>query len=57
MSKSAITPSFSGRIDSMCAGVRPSIRFASVPTARMSPVRVLTDTIDGSFSTMPWPRT
>ena len=33
MSKSAITPSFNGRIAWMWPGVRPIIRFASVPTA------------------------
>ena len=34
MSKSAITPSFSGRMAWMWPGVRPSMRFASAPTAR-----------------------
>ncbi len=57
MSKSAMTPSFSGRIASMWPGVRPSIRLASVPTASGRPLRVLIATIDGSSSTMPWPRT
>ena len=38
-SKSAITPSFSGRIALIVDGVRPSIRFASAPTAWTSPVR------------------
>ena len=37
-SKSAITPSLSGRIAVMLSGVRPIIRFASWPTARISPV-------------------
>jgi len=32
-SKSAITPSFSGRIALIVPGVRPSMRFASRPTA------------------------
>ena len=32
-SKSAITPSFSGRCAEMVAGVRPSMRSASLPTA------------------------
>ena len=57
MSKSAITPSFRGRIDWMWPGVRPTIRLASLPTARMSPVWALIVTIDGSLSTTPWPRT
>src|SRR2546430_13343404 len=34
ISKSAITPSFIGRIATMLPGVRPSILFASSPTAR-----------------------
>ena len=38
-SKSAITPSFSGRIAEIVPGVRPSIRLASIPTAWTSPVR------------------
>ena len=33
MSKSAITPDFIGRIAIMLPGVRPSMRFASAPTA------------------------
>ena len=37
-SKSAMTPSFSGRTALMWPGVRPIIRFASLPTARMWPV-------------------
>ena len=36
-SKSAITPSFSGRIAEIVPGVRPSIRLASTPTACTSP--------------------
>jgi hypothetical protein len=32
-SKSAITPSFNGRMAWMVPGVRPIIRFASAPTA------------------------
>ncbi len=32
-SKSAMTPSFIGRIDWMLPGVRPSISLASLPTA------------------------
>ena len=56
-SKSAITPSFSGRIAWIVPGVRPSIRFASTPTACTSPVAESTATTDGSESTMPRPRT
>ena len=37
-SKSAITPSLSGRMAVMLSGVRPIIRLASWPTARISPV-------------------
>ena len=57
MSKSLITPSFNGRIATMFCGVRPSIRFASAPTARMAPVLVSFATTDGSLITMPRPRT
>ena len=56
-SKSAITPSFSGRIAVIVPGVRPSMRFASTPTACTSPVRWSIATTDGSESTMPRPRT
>ena len=56
-SKSAITPSFSGRIALIVPGVRPSMRFASSPTACTSPVRWSIATTDGSESTMPRPRT
>ena len=56
-SKSAITPSLSGRIASMLSGVRPIIRFASCPTARISPVVVLIATTLGSSSSTPLPRT
>jgi hypothetical protein len=38
-------------------GVRPSIRFASIPTACTSPVRWSIATTDGSESTIPRPRT
>ena len=38
-------------------GVRPIMRFASAPTARIAPFRVLTATTLGSLSTMPRPRT
>jgi len=56
-SKSAITPSLSGRTAWMWEGVRPIIRFASAPTARIAPVRVLMATTEGSFRTTPRPRT
>ena len=57
VSKSAITPSFSGRTATMFDGVRPIIRLASMPTARISPVLVFVATTDGSLSTIPRPRT
>ena len=58
--KSAITPSFIGRMAEMLPGVRPSMRLASVPTATtlfwlLALVRIATT--DGSFSTMPRSRT
>src|SRR3954452_14243773 len=56
-SKSAMTPSLSGRIAEIVPGVRPSIRFASMPTACTSPVRWSIATTDGSERTMPRPRT
>jgi hypothetical protein len=56
-SKSAMTPSRSGRIAWMLPGVRPSIRFASTPTACTSPERWSIATTDGSESTMPRPLT
>ena len=56
--KSAMTPSFIGRTAVMCPGVRPSIFFASAPTATTilppRPGSFCTDTTDGSFSTMPF---
>ena len=57
ISKSAITPSFSGRTAWMCPGVRPIMRLASRPTATGRPSRTLMATTEGSLSTMPWPRT
>jgi hypothetical protein len=57
ISKSAITPSFSGRMAWMCDGVRPIIRLASTPTASGRPSRTFTATTDGSLSTIPRPRT
>ena len=56
-SKSAMTPSLSGRTARMCDGVRPIIRLASAPTARIAPVNWFTATTLGSLSTMPRPRT
>ncbi|MNC92313.1 hypothetical protein D3C83_87110 [compost metagenome] len=52
-SKSAMTPSFIGRIASMLPGVRPSISLASLPTASTRLVSLLITTIDGSRTTMP----
>src|SRR5438874_1604686 len=56
-SKSAITPSFRGLIAWIVPGVRPSIRFASIPTAWTSPERESTATTLGSDNTIPRPRT
>src|SRR5579859_5210455 len=52
-----MTPSFSGRIAWIVPGVRPSMRFASTPTACTSPVRESIATTEGSERTMPRPRT
>ena len=52
-----MTPSFSGRMAWMWLGVRPIIRLASAPTASGRPSFTLTATTEGSFSTMPRPRT
>jgi len=62
MVKSAITPSFIGRIAWIEAGALPSMRFASAPTARMvflaaGPPSVRIATTEGSSSTIPRPRT
>src|SRR5450631_1514670 len=54
--KSAITPSFMGLMATMLPGVRPSISFASLPTASTSPLVLLIATIEGSLTTMPLPR-
>ncbi len=56
-SKSAMTPSLSGRIAWIVPGVRPSIRLASIPTAWTSPDRESIATTEGSESTIPRPRT
>src|SRR6478609_8311721 len=50
-----MTPSFIGRIATMLPGVRPTISFASLPTASIAPVVLLMATIDGSLTTMPFP--
>ncbi len=57
ISKSAMTPSFSGLMAWMWLGVRPIMRLASAPTASGRPSFTLTATTDGSLSTMPRPRT
>ena len=51
-----MTPSFIGLIATMLPGVRPSMSFASLPTASMRPLTLLMATIDGSLTTMPLPR-
>jgi hypothetical protein len=56
-SKSAITPSRSGRSAVMLSGVRPIIAFASCPTAITSPVESLRATTLGSSSSTPRRRT
>ena len=56
-SKSAITPSFIGRIATIFPGVRPIICFASSPTASTSPESFLIATTEGSRSTIPRPLT
>jgi hypothetical protein len=60
--KSAITPSFIGRMASMLPGTLPSMALASRPTAWMvflpfGPPSWRMATTDGSSSTMPLPRT
>ena len=57
MAKSAITPSFIGRIATIFPGVLPIISFASLPTARTSFVFVFIATTDGSLMTIPFPLT
>ena len=56
-SKSLMTPSRSGRIAMMLAGVRPTIRFASAPIARTRFVLASIATTDGSLITIPRSRT
>ena len=53
VSKSATTPSLSGFIETMCAGVRPTMLLASWPTESISPVSVFIQTMLGSFRTIP----
>ena len=55
ISKSAMTPSFIGRTATMFPGVRPSIFFASAPTASTFSVFFSTATTEGSFRTIPLP--
>src|SRR5438093_1470120 len=50
-----MTPSFIGRIAMMFPGVRPSISFASLPTASTFPVFWLIATMEGSLTTIPLP--
>src|SRR5260370_29661923 len=52
-----MTPSFMGRIATILPGVRPTISLACLPTASISPLFVLTATMEGSFTTMPFPLT
>jgi hypothetical protein len=55
-----MTPSFIGRMATMLPGVRPSISFASLPTARtffVPEAPRCTATTDGSLATMPLPFT
>src|SRR5262245_3564892 len=51
-----MTPSFIGLIATMLPGVRPSMSFASLPTASIRPLTLLIATMEGSFTTMPLPR-
>ncbi len=56
-SKSLMTPSRSGRIAMIEAGVRPTMRFASAPIARTRFVFASIATTDGSEMTIPRSRT
>ena len=56
-SRSAITPSLSGRSVAMWGGVRPIISFAAVPTATILSVCRLIATTEGSSRTTPFLRT
>src|SRR5260370_24707653 len=53
--KSAMTPSFMGRMATMFRGVRPTISLASLHTASTSPLVLLIATMEGSFTTIPFP--
>src|ERR1700722_16491011 len=53
--KSAMTPSFIGLMATTLPGVRPSMSFASRPTATTSLVFLLMATMEGSLTTMPLP--
>ncbi len=55
MAKSAMTPSFMGRMATISLGVRPSIRLASLPTASTSREPVRMATTEGSARTIPSP--
>ena len=55
MSKSAITPSFRGRMAEMEPGVRPITSLASLPTNLTVSVRISTATTEGSRMVMPLP--
>ena len=57
MSKSAMTPSLSGRTAMIDSGVLPTIALASTPTASARLVLVSMATTEGSEMTMPLPRT
>ena len=54
--KSAITPSFIGLMATTFPAVRPSISLASRPTATTSPLFLLMATMEGSLTTIPFPR-
>ena len=53
ISKSAMTPSFIGRMATMLPGVRPSIRLASSPTAKTVVMPASIATTEGSRKTIP----
>ena len=55
MSKSAITPSFSGRTATIEPGVLPMTSLASCPTNLTESLRTSTATTDGSRMMMPFP--
>ncbi|MNM88610.1 hypothetical protein D3C81_1008320 [compost metagenome] len=57
ISKSAITPSFSGLIATIFPGVLPIICLASVPTAKDFFVVLFIATTEGSLKTTPFPLT